>query len=274
MGAPRGWYVRRRRARGDVRRVRHRGAADRSGGRRIRAARTSPAGRRPCSTASSPCPRGRGARWTRSRSTSPTRRRRSSTSARHPSPFPGLMQGLEEAHERRGRLPWQTLFVPALELASRPFGTTDAQAFLHEILVPILQREDRWRRRSTAPSGSIDATALMPTLRLLQDMRGEGVAILLPELGDDIEALRGRGAHGRSKARFAGATVLSDAAPVVRRRGRAERARRARRGDAAQPRAPRAMRTALAGALAAGYASDGTPAEPSHRNDTCLRRRR
>ena len=47
---------------------------------------------------------------------------------------PGLLRGLEEAHERRGRLPWATLFVPALELADRPFPASGAQSFLHEIL--------------------------------------------------------------------------------------------------------------------------------------------
>ena len=84
---------------------------------------------------------------------------------------PGLLLGLEEAHERRGRLAWARLFVPALELAARPFATTAAQAFLHEILVPILQREDggqadlrHGRASSTQPTSS-------PTLRLLQDVR-------------------------------------------------------------------------------------------------------
>ena len=70
---------------------------------------------------------------------------------------PGLLRGLEEAHERRGRLPWATLFVPALELADRPFAATDAQAFLHEILTPILQRE-AGGRRVYGTAGQIDAT--------------------------------------------------------------------------------------------------------------------
>ena len=93
---------------------------------------------------------------------------------------PGLVPGLVVAHERRGRLPWASLFVPALELAGRPLPTTAAQAFLHEILVPILQREPGGRRVYGTP-GVIDATDLQPALRLLRDAGAEALALLLPE---------------------------------------------------------------------------------------------
>ena len=102
---------------------------------------------------------------------------------------PGLMLGWRRLTSGAAACPWARLFVPALELAARPFATTDAQAFLHEILVPILQRETGGQR-IYGTVGSIDATDLLAALRLLQDVRGDAVGILLPELAEDIEAYR------------------------------------------------------------------------------------
>lgn len=124
---------------------------------------------------------------------------------------PGLVPGLAEAHERRGRLPWASLFVPALELAARPLPTTAAQAFLHEILVPILQREAGGRRVYGTP-GMIDATGLQPALRLLRDARAEAVALLLPELADDLAGYRVE-ERAPLEGPFAGATVLTTPYP-------------------------------------------------------------
>src|SRR5262245_22372244 len=78
---------------------------------------------------------------------------------------PGLMLGLEAGNLRRGRLPWPRLFVPALELARRPFQTTAEQAFLHEILIPILQRDPGGRRIYGTP-GIVDPADLRSTLTL------------------------------------------------------------------------------------------------------------
>lgn len=102
---------------------------------------------------------------------------------------PGLVLGLLAAHERRGRLPWPRLFTPALELAGRPFATTAAQTFLHEILVPILQREDGGRR-VYGQAGQIDASELVPTLLLLRDAREGALPLLVDELGEDLAAYR------------------------------------------------------------------------------------
>ena len=102
---------------------------------------------------------------------------------------PGLVLGLLAAHERRGRLPWPRLFTPALELARRPFETTPAQTFLHEILVPILQREDGGRR-VYGRAGLIDASDLVPTLVLLRDAREGALPLLLAELAADLVAYR------------------------------------------------------------------------------------
>ena len=166
---------------------------------------------------------------------------------------PGLMHGLQEAHERRGRLAWEQLFVPALELAARPFPTTEAQAFLHGILVPILQREPGGTR-IYGTVGSIDATALLPALRLLQQTRAEGVAILLEHLAEDIEAYRVEERRPLDGG-FAGTTVLTTPSPsfggAVVQVGLAEL-------DGAQETAPGSVddARAVARALAAGYAGE------------------
>ncbi len=170
---------------------------------------------------------------------------------------PGLLPGLEEAHERRGRLPWQRLFFPALELAARPFPATDAQAFLHEILVPILQREPGGRAIYGTP-GQIDATGLVPTLRLLRDARGEALAILLPELSADLERYR---VHPRPplEGAFAGMSVLTT--PVPSRGGAIVRTALGtldaqERGSLGSPTEARA----LAAALGHAYGTDGLAA--------------
>ena len=126
---------------------------------------------------------------------------------------PGLLPGLQEAHERRGRLPWARLFVPALELAARPFPATDAQTFLHEILAAILQREPGGKRVYGTP-GVIDATDLVPALRLLRDAGADAVALLLPELAEDLERYRVQ-EHRPLEEPFAGATVLTTPAPSL-----------------------------------------------------------
>ena len=126
---------------------------------------------------------------------------------------PGLLRGLQEAHERRGRLPWATLFVPAVELADRPFAATEAQAFLHEILTPILEREPGGQR-VYGTAGVIDARDILPTLRLLRDARSEALALLLPELAGDLDAYRVE-ERRPLEAVFAGASVMMTPAPSL-----------------------------------------------------------
>jgi gamma-glutamyltranspeptidase / glutathione hydrolase len=126
---------------------------------------------------------------------------------------PGLVYGLVEAHARRGRLPWERLFVPALELASRVQAATPAQVFLHEILMPILQREPGGRR-VYGVAGRIDASDLVPTLRLLQQARTEALALLLPELAEDLVAYAVE-AREPLECGFAGSLVLTTPAPSL-----------------------------------------------------------
>src|SRR5215211_4191194 len=58
---------------------------------------------------------------------------------------PGLLAGLVEAHEHFGKLPWRDLVPPAIELARAGVDVSPAQAFLHEILTAVLQRDDGGR---------------------------------------------------------------------------------------------------------------------------------
>jgi gamma-glutamyltranspeptidase/glutathione hydrolase len=170
---------------------------------------------------------------------------------------PGLVPGLQEAHERRGSLPWARLFVPALELAARPFPATPAQAFLHEILVPILQREPGGRR-VYGTVGLIDATDALPTLRLLRDAGAEALPILLPELAPDLVDYRVQ-VHRPLEGTFAGTTVLTTPPPsiggTVVQTGLAS----LDAGDRAAAGSPEEA-LALAGALAAAYGGDGVGA--------------
>jgi gamma-glutamyltranspeptidase/glutathione hydrolase len=165
---------------------------------------------------------------------------------------PGLLAGLEEAHARRGRLPWQRLFVPALELAHRGIEPEPAQAFLLEVLIPILQREAGGRSIYGTP-GRIEGRDLVPTLTLIRDARSEALALLLPELAADLV---GYAVEPRVplEAAIGGALVLTMPAPS--RGGAVVQAGLAvldERGEDASGSIEEAR--SLAAALAAGYAA-------------------
>ncbi len=52
---------------------------------------------------------------------------------------PGAAAGLGEAHRRFGSLPWRTLLEPAIAHAREGVELTEGQAYLHDILDPILR---------------------------------------------------------------------------------------------------------------------------------------
>jgi gamma-glutamyltranspeptidase/glutathione hydrolase len=52
---------------------------------------------------------------------------------------PGVVAGLESAHRTYGRIPWATLFDPAIELARNGVVLTPQQGYLHAILDIILR---------------------------------------------------------------------------------------------------------------------------------------
>ena len=118
VGAPRGRNRRRRGARRDVRRLRDRRPADRPRGRRLR-----PAPRARSGAVALDCFFAVPSRASEDMEEVVIDFGDASTQVFHIGEasvaVPGLLAGLEEAHARRGRLPWQQLFVPALELARR-----------------------------------------------------------------------------------------------------------------------------------------------------------
>ena len=178
---------------------------------------------------------------------------------------PGLLSGLLGAHERRGRLPWAKLFVPALELAARPFAATAAQVFLHEILAPILQRESGGAR-VYGTVGVIDATDLVPALRLLRDAPTEALAILLPDLAPDLASYAVR-EQAPLEGSFAGTTVFTTPPPSLG--GAVVQAGLAAlgtgdRGKAGSPTDARTLAAALAVAYAEGPAAGAKPTGTTH----------
>jgi len=175
---------------------------------------------------------------------------------------PGLVPGLVEAHARRGRLPWERLFVPALELAQRDVEPDTAQAVLLEILVPILHREAGGRRIYGTP-GRVDSRDLVPALTLIRDARDEAIPILLPELASDLV---GYAVEARTplEGQIGGTIVRTMPAPsrggVVIEQGLATLDAR---GDDATGSIAEAR--SLAAALAAGYAAVGPDASSGAR---------
>jgi gamma-glutamyltranspeptidase / glutathione hydrolase len=59
---------------------------------------------------------------------------------------PGTVAGLGEAHRLYGRMPWQDLVAPAIEVARGGVPLSSQQAFLHSILDVALRAEDEGRR--------------------------------------------------------------------------------------------------------------------------------
>ncbi len=100
---------------------------------------------------------------------------------------PGLLAGLSEAHRRFGQLPWRELVAPAIELARAGVEVSEAQAFLHEILVGVLQR-DEGGRRIYGTVAHLETADLAATLERVRDDPEAAVRELLPELESDLDA--------------------------------------------------------------------------------------
>jgi gamma-glutamyltranspeptidase/glutathione hydrolase len=173
---------------------------------------------------------------------------------------PGLLPCLVEAHARHGRLPWATLFTPAVELAGRGIEVSPAQAFLHEILRPILVREEGGRRVYGRP-GFVDTADLVPALLLLRRGGAEAVVELLPDLGEDLARYRVAEREPLETA-FVGARVLTTPAPSIGggvvARGLAELAGAA---EASPGSVDEALQ--LVAALSVGYAVPASGAKPT-----------
>jgi gamma-glutamyltranspeptidase / glutathione hydrolase len=104
---------------------------------------------------------------------------------------PGTALGLEAAHRRFGRMPWRELVEPAVQLARDGFEVTQAQAYLHGILDPLLRH---------SPEG--DA---MYGVEGRSSRAGEQLAF--PELAATLERLAGEGATALYRGECARAIV-------------------------------------------------------------------
>ena len=102
---------------------------------------------------------------------------------------PGLLPGLEEAHQRFATREWAALVAPALDLVGEGFLRDEPRVFIHGILSPILLREEGGRRIYGDP----DRVATGDFCRTLERIRDLGSAVvqeLLPELAEDIASYR------------------------------------------------------------------------------------
>lgn len=164
---------------------------------------------------------------------------------------PGLVAGLERAHREHGRLAWASLVQPAVELARAGVELNDAQVFLLEILVPILERTEAGRE-VYGRRDRVMTQAMAAGLELLRDEGAGAVTRLLPELADDLAAYRPL-ERPPLETSFAGMRVLTNPPPslggAVIAAGLAELDRTGLGGPAGSPAA--ALR--LAHALALGY---------------------
>ena len=100
---------------------------------------------------------------------------------------PGLLAGLAEAHDRFGRLEWAELVSPAIALARVGVEVSSAQAFLHQILIAVLLR-DEGGRRIYGNVERLDTVDLAATLERIRDDPAAAVRELIPELRADLDA--------------------------------------------------------------------------------------
>jgi gamma-glutamyltranspeptidase/glutathione hydrolase len=91
---------------------------------------------------------------------------------------PGLLRGLEKMHADGGRLPWATLFSPAIKLAREGFAVSPR---LHS----LLQRSKKLRESQTARSYFYDAKG---------EPRPVGYVLKNPDLADVLEQVARQGA--------------------------------------------------------------------------------
>lgn len=103
---------------------------------------------------------------------------------------PGMLAGLVEAHRRFATHPWAELVAPAIEHARAGVVLNRDQAFLHEILDPVL-RHDPWGRVAYGQSGPLPAGArlvLADLARTLEELARDPLTFYRGELGRELAA--------------------------------------------------------------------------------------
>ena len=88
---------------------------------------------------------------------------------------PGAAAGLGEAHRRFGTLPWRVLLEPAIAHAREGVELSPPQAYLHEILDPILRRTDEGRAMYSSNGGylRVGERLVLPDLALTLERLAE-----------------------------------------------------------------------------------------------------
>lgn len=124
---------------------------------------------------------------------------------------PGVVAGLEHVHGVHGRLPWPLVTEPSIDLARDGVEVNEAQAFLHVVLEPILQREDAGRRIYGRPDRVV-TDELVPALEAVRDRGAAAIADLLPVLADDLADYRVAPREAPQVA-FRGCDVVTTPAP-------------------------------------------------------------
>ena len=125
---------------------------------------------------------------------------------------PGLLAGLAEAHARFGRLEWGELMAPAIELARTGVDVSPAQAFLHEILVAVLQRDEGAAASTATPSTSTRKSS-SATLERVQRRSRRGRARARSPSSPTISMRTGRSSASRCARRSAAARCVTTPPP-------------------------------------------------------------
>jgi gamma-glutamyltranspeptidase/glutathione hydrolase len=94
---------------------------------------------------------------------------------------PGAVAGLGEAHRRFGSLPWRTLLEPAIAHARDGVELTEGQAYLHDILDPILRHT-----REGHAMYSVNGNRLLAGDRLVLSDLGQTLERLAEHGADDL----------------------------------------------------------------------------------------
>lgn len=97
---------------------------------------------------------------------------------------PGTVPGLEAVHRAHATIPWRDLVAPAAALARAGVGVTPAQAFLHEILEPILRRTPAGR--DVYPPLRAGDTLRLPALAATLDRLADEGSRAMPDLLDGL----------------------------------------------------------------------------------------
>ncbi len=103
---------------------------------------------------------------------------------------PGTALGLETAHRRWGRIPWAELVAPAVRLAREGFVVTEAGAYLHRILDPLLRHTpegDAMYAVEGRSAGVGERLAFPEFAAMLERLGAEGASVLYT--GDLAQAI-------------------------------------------------------------------------------------